>query len=145
MSRRYKVKINEKDVTVEVVKQQGCSLQFVANGEPYHIEVEPLLEETTTHRAPPTNAPTISAVPNSPKRNTTGTAPLGAVVAPMPGIIVSVSVKQGESVKLGQILCVIEAMKMENNIVAPRDGIVSKVNATQGKEVENGAVLFVLE
>jgi len=69
----------------------------------------------------------------------------GAVAAPMPGKILSVSVKPGDAVKKGQTLAVLEAMKMEHALAAPRDGIVEQVQAEAGAQVADGAVLVVLK
>ena len=66
------------------------------------------------------------------------------VKAPMPGTIISVLVKPGESIKAGQVLCVLEAMKMENEIVAPEDGTVQEVRVSKGAVVEAGASLVRL-
>lgn len=66
------------------------------------------------------------------------------VKAPMPGTIISVTVQLGETVKAGQVLCILEAMKMENEIVAPEDGIVSEIVVSKGAAVEAGASLVRL-
>ena len=73
-------------------------------------------------------------------------APAGGeqVKAPMPGTILSVNVSNGTAVKKGQVLMVLEAMKMENEIMAPCDGTVSGVSVQQGASVENGTVLCVI-
>ena len=68
----------------------------------------------------------------------------GAVTAPMTGKIVKVKVKKGEQVKSGQVLCVIEAMKMENEISAPRAGTIQEVNVAEGTPVNEGETLFVI-
>jgi biotin carboxyl carrier protein len=68
----------------------------------------------------------------------------GAVTAPMTGKIVKVKVKKGEQVKTGQALCVIEAMKMENEISAPRAGTIREVNVADGTPVNEGETLFVI-
>ena len=68
----------------------------------------------------------------------------GAVVAPMTGKLVKVKVKKGDQVKAGQILCVIEAMKMENEICAPRAGTVQDVNIAEGTPVNEGETLLVI-
>lgn len=69
----------------------------------------------------------------------------GAVVAPMTGKIVSVRVKKGDSVKVGEILCVLEAMKMENEIIATRTSRVQKVIVSEGSTVNEGDILIMLE
>ncbi|MGB9676179.1 MAG: biotin/lipoyl-containing protein [Candidatus Bathyarchaeales archaeon] len=69
----------------------------------------------------------------------------GAVVAPMTGKILSVKVKKGESVKAGQILCVLEAMKMENEIAAPKSGTVREVLVSEGSSVSEGEPLVIID
>ena len=76
-------------------------------------------------------------------------APAGAqggvkVNAPMPGKILGVKVAAGQAVKKGEVLIVLEAMKMENEIVAPQDGTVASINTSVGEQVEAGAVLATL-
>ena len=66
------------------------------------------------------------------------------VTAPMPGTILAVNVQNGAAVKKGDVLMVLEAMKMENEIVPPADGTVASVNVTKGSSVETGAVLCVI-
>jgi biotin carboxyl carrier protein len=72
------------------------------------------------------------------------TASEGAVTAPMTGKIVRVQVKMGDVVKQNQVLCVIEAMKMENEITAPKAGTVQKVSVSAGSPVNEGDVLVVV-
>lgn len=68
----------------------------------------------------------------------------GAVAAPMTGKIVKVKVKKGDQVKAKQILCIIEAMKMENEITAPKAGTVQEINVGDGQSVSEGEVLFIV-
>lgn len=67
------------------------------------------------------------------------------VTAPIAGTILSVKVKAGDKVKLGDALLVLEAMKMENNIPSPRDGVVKEVHVSEGKTVKFGDLLLVIE
>lgn len=69
----------------------------------------------------------------------------GSLVAPMPGTVLRVDVKPGEAVGAGQVVVVLEAMKMEHRIAAPAPGTVAAVNVTPGRQVEAGAVLAVIE
>ncbi len=62
----------------------------------------------------------------------------------MPGTIIKINVKAGDSVKKGDVLCVLEAMKMENDIMAPADGVVATVNVAQGASVATDEVLVTL-
>ena len=96
------------------------------------------------------DAPTAAAAPAAaPAAPAAAAAPVAAgageaVTAPMPGTVLNVKVTQGQSVKKGDILVILEAMKMENEITAPRDGVVSQVVATKGAAVDTGAALLVL-
>ena len=66
------------------------------------------------------------------------------VPAPLPGVVLAVKVSAGQAVKKGDVLCIIEAMKMENEVFAPRDGTVAQVAAVKGANVDTGAPLVVL-
>ena len=96
------------------------------------------------------DAPTAAAAPAAaPAAPAAAAAPVAAgageaVTAPMPGTVLNVKVTQGQSVKKGDILVILEAMKMENEITAPRDGVVSQIVATKGAAVDTGAALLVL-
>ncbi len=91
---------------------------------------------------------TFQPTPNASTRKTTAAARQtmseGAVTAPMTGKIVRVQVKKGDVVKQSQVLCVIEAMKMENEITAPRAGTVEMINVSAGSPVNESDVLFVI-
>ncbi len=65
--------------------------------------------------------------------------------APMPGLILEVNVTEGDTVKKGDFLCVLEAMKMENTLTAPRDGSIKSVNISKGETVDKGMLLIELE
>lgn len=69
----------------------------------------------------------------------------GVVVAPMAGKIVSIKVRKGDSVKTGDVLCILEAMKMENEILASKTGKVQEINLTEGKPVRDGDILVVIK
>ena len=107
------------------------------NGTSYEVEVEEVKGEFKPAMPAPA-APVSMPAP----------APSGAaetISAPMPGTIVSVNVKTGDSFKRGQVLLVLEAMKMENEILAPRDGRVLNVNTTKGSTVNSGDILIAFE
>ncbi len=120
------------------------------NGRTYEVEVESgsamLLDEyaavAPAAPAAPAAAPAVSAPAAAAAPAVTGAG--DAVKAPMPGVIVKVAVQQGQAVKAGQVLVVLEAMKMENEIVAPRAGTVTQIVAGKGASVESGAPLVML-
>ena len=64
--------------------------------------------------------------------------------SPMPGVVLKIQVQQGQAVKTGQVLLILEAMKMENEIVAPKDGTVAQIVTSKGASVESGTPLVVL-
>ena len=104
---------------------------ITVNGVAYSVSVE----ETAAGAAPVAAAP--AAAPAAPVVTGAGEP----VNAPMPGNILDVKVKAGASVKAGDVLVILEAMKMENEIVAPQDGTVASVNVNKGDTVNSGDVL----
>ncbi|MBQ1962620.1 MAG: acetyl-CoA carboxylase biotin carboxyl carrier protein subunit [Clostridia bacterium] len=123
--------------------------RVTVNGIPYDVVVEEL-DACAAPAAPvapvaaPAAAPAAPAAPVAPKAAPKGNAGAIAIKAPMPGTLIKVNVKAGDSVKKGDVLCVLEAMKMENDILAPEDGVVATVEATQGASVATDAVLVTL-
>ena len=105
--------------------------KVTVNGNVYEITLEVI--DKADIKAAPAPAAAPAAAP----------APAGAttVSAPMPGNILKVNVAAGQAVKKGDVLMILEAMKMENEICAPCDGTVASVNVNSGATVESGAVL----
>ncbi len=107
------------------------------NGTAYEVEIE---EITGAVPSPTAAAPAPAAAAPAP----TAAAGSENITSPMPGTILSVNVTKGQAVKKGQVLMVLEAMKMENEIMCPRDGTIVSVDAVKGAAVETGALLCVL-
>ena len=115
---------------------------ITVNGVAYSVSVE----ETAAGAAPVAAAPAAPKAPAAPAAAPKAAAPAGAagavsVKAPMPGNILDVKVAAGASVKAGDVLVILEAMKMENEIVASQDGTVASVNVHKGDTVNSGDVL----
>lgn len=122
------------------------------NGNSYDVEVEEVTEGGAVSR-PSTPAPK-AATPAAPKAAPAAKAEKKEVAvsqgqevieAPMPGNIWKIVAKEGDEVKAGDILLILEAMKMENEILAPRDGIVASINTTEGSAVNTGDKLVVID
>ena len=107
-------------------------------------------EEISSGAAPapavsaPAAAPVAAPAPKAAPKASSGTAGSVAIKAPMPGNILKVNCKVGDTVSKGDVLVVLEAMKMENDICAPDDGVVASVEVSQGNSVETDAVLVTL-
>ncbi len=120
---------------------------ITVNGNVYEVCVEEGAGVAAAPVAAPVAAP--KAAPAAPKAAPKAAAPAGAqgsvsVNAPMPGKILKVVAAAGAAVKKGDVLVVLEAMKMENDIVAPQDGTVASINVTVGQSVDPGELLATL-
>lgn len=123
------------------------------NGNLYQVEVEEVKGEFATPVAPvatvtpaattPVAAPVAPAATPTPA-SATSTVAGAKAEAPMPGTIVKVVATKGATVKQGDVLFVLEAMKMENEIMSPTDGTVVEINVTQGAAVNTGDILAVI-
>lgn len=108
------------------------------NGKVYEVEMEEVTGEAAATIA---EAPKAAEAPAQPVPQSAPVTGGETVEAPMPGTIVGVSVKVGDRVKKGQVLVVLEAMKMENEIVAPLEGTIAAVNVSKGQTVNPGEAL----
>lgn len=128
--KEYKFKINGKDYTVAVNGIEGKNAAVTVNGVNYNVELENA--PAAAPAAPVATAPQAAAP--------AAAAPAGGKVigSPLPGVIISVDVKEGQTVKRGQKVAVIEAMKMENEILAECDGTISAIHVNKGDSVLEG-------
>ena len=131
--KEYSFKINGKQYDVTVESVEGKNAQVVVNGASYSVEIEKGAAEAPA--AAPVAAPAPAAKPAGP-----GTK----VESPLPGVIIEVSVKEGQAVKMGQKVAVLEAMKMENEIAATADGTVTAIHVAKGDSVLEGAPIVTI-
>ena len=120
---------------------------ITVNGNTYEV----LVEEVGGAASAPVATPVFSApvaapaaAPAAPKAAPAGNAGANKVVAPMPGTILDVKVSVGQSVKKGDVICVLEAMKMENDIPAPCDGVIASVNVQKGASISANDIIATL-
>ncbi len=123
--KKYNVTVNGTayEITLEVVDAAD-------------VKAAPAVQAAPAPAAAPTPAPAAAPAPVAAGGET--------VNSPMPGTILSVNVQNGAAVKKGDVLMILEAMKMENEIIAPCDGTIASVNVQNGASVETGAVLCVI-
>lgn len=123
-----------------IVKVNGVQYKVEREGSPMPSDkpkvARPVREAHAPAAAPASPAPT----PSRPKAS----GAQGGIISPLPGVILEVKVKEGDSVKVGQPLMVLEAMKMENIIEADRDGSVTSVPVKQGDSVMEGDTLITI-
>ena len=131
---------------------------ITVNGTAYEVEVEEAGVVASAPKAAPKAAPAAAPAPKAapapapkaaaPAPPPKAAAPVAAgattVSAPMPGKVLSINVKAGDAVKSGDVLLILEAMKMQNEIMAPADGTVSDVRVSAGQTVATGDVMIVL-
>ncbi len=139
--RTFNVSINGNAYNIEIKKIDEGQATVEVNGAVYEVSFEARRKASKTPtllRQPAYSTeverPRETAAPEEGKRR--------VVKAPLPGVILSINVKEGDAVKAGQIVLMMEAMKMENNIVAPSDGTIIQMKAAQGANVLEGDVLF---
>jgi len=136
--------INGKHYEATITEVEHNVAEVELNGKKYTIDVERSEAVAVPHIATPKAAPVAAAPAAATPAPKKAAAGANAIVAPLPGSVVSISVKAGDAVKSGQQLAVIEAMKMENEILAPADGTVKAVHVSAGQAVQQGDALIEL-
>ena len=142
--KEYKYKINGNTYNVSIGDIDDSVAQVEVNGVPYKVELE------KAQAVKVVSAPRPSAAPRTESGNKVISKPSvsggsNAIKAPLPGVVLSVNVKEGDTVKAADTVIVLEAMKMENAIHAGRDGKIKSINVKQGDSVLQDDVLIVIE
>ncbi len=132
----YKYKINGKEYEVTINSVSDTDAQVTVNGNAYDVEIikEEKAQEPTYQR------PTIPA-----REASTPAAVDKSLRSPLPGMILAIKVKVGDTVREGQPVAVLEAMKMENEILSEHDGTVTQINVEKGETVPEGAVIVTIK
>jgi len=147
--KKFNIKIGGTSYAVEITGNDDNTTHLTVNDVPYEVEE---LESSGRTAPRSVHKPVQSAAP------VTTTTPVAKPVAaasspgagsglksPLPGVILELKVKEGDTVKMGQTVIILEAMKMENNVDADRDGVIEKINVSAGASVLEGDVLLTIK
>ncbi len=151
--KKYSLKINGNsyEVKIDDINEASTLAHVTVNGTKYNVEIEggkaAAVKKPQVIAAP--EATGLSVTPKTPIASKPAAAPATAggykVTCPLPGTVISINVKEGDTVAAGQTVAVLEAMKMENNIDAERGGVVKQVVVAAGATVMEGDLLIVIE
>ena len=134
--KEYKFKIGGKEYNVTVNPKEGKFFDVTVNGATYEVEAEnaPAAAPVAQPVAAPVQA--AAAAPAAPAAKPAGAGE--KLASPLPGVIIEISVKEGQQVKAGQKVAILEAMKMENEIPAPKDGTITESHVHKGDTLQEG-------
>ena len=149
---KYQYKVQGVDYDVEIEEVEGNVAKVNVNGIRFDVELKQPINPTSTLKkvhieapkpvARPAVAPAAPAAPTADKPMAAGTG--SAVKAPLPGTVLDIKVNVGDTVKVGDIVLVLEAMKMQNNIESEFEGTVTSIVVKQGESVMEGAVMMII-
>ena len=142
--KEYNLKVNGNEYAVNITKIEDNAATLTVNGTEYTVEVEGIATQPTRVVNKGVQTPQMQSSEPVVKPVASGGAS-SPVKSPLPGVILDVMIREGDTVKAGQTLLVLEAMKMENNIDADKDGVVERVSARKGDSVLEGDVLLTIK
>lgn len=137
--KRFRFGIQGQKFQVDVTQKDEKFLTVEVNGTPYEVELDREIKTTKTPVLVRSAMPQGSPLPPATDRSTI------AITSPLPGIVMSIAVQEGDTIHKGQVLFVLEAMKMENSIQSDYDGLVAKVLVQPGAQVLQGATLIEIK
>lgn len=146
--KEYKLKINGNDYNVTIDEVVENTAKVEVNGTPFNVEFDqPVAVKKKPAVVINTGRPTTPAAQTVQVSKPAAAGPAGGtkVNAPLPGVVLSLNAKEGDAVKKGQCILILEAMKMENSIEAPCDGTLKQFTVQKGDSVLEGATLAVIE
>ena len=139
---KYKINGNLYNVTVNDIEENIARVEV--NGTPYTVEIDKPVKAAPKPVTRPASAPKTSTGAPVVARPA-ATSSKSGIKSPLPDVILDIKVKEGDTVKKGQLIAILEAMKMENNINADKDGVVSAVKVNKGDSVLEGTDLIIIE
>ena len=142
--KEYKYKINGNEYNVAVEELEGNKANVTVNGKSYQVELDrPAKPAVSKPVARPAAAPAAAPV-SAPAPKAAPAAGGVGIKAPLPGVILDIKVKVGDTIAKGQTVAILEAMKMENNINADREGTVVSINVEKGQSIAEGTDIITL-
>ena len=139
--KNFTFNINENSYSVKIVSQEENTIELEVNGTNYLVKMKEEIKSRKTPtlvRKPSTTAPVEPVKVNPSSSKTT-------ITAPIPGVVLSLKVQVGDTIKANDSLMILEAMKMENNIVSEKSGTVTAINVKPGQQVLQGEVMIEIE
>lgn len=142
---KYQYKVNGVDYTVEIEEIEGKTAKVTVNGKPFEVELPEPVKAPSRPKKVSAPAPAAPAADQGRAKKPKAAVGTGTkVLAPLPGTITELKVNVGDSVKTGDTVLILEAMKMQNNIEAECDGIITSVLVSRGDTVMEGAALVTI-
>ena len=148
--KEYKYIINGKEYTVNIENLQGNQANVTVNGKAYDVEIVGREPKKVTPAAKPAAAPATAPKATAPAATPKAAAPAAAAgegtpfKAPLPGTINDIKVAVGQQVNVGDVVLILEAMKMENEITAEKAGTITSITVQKGDSVMEGTTMFTI-
>jgi biotin carboxyl carrier protein len=144
--KKFKFTINGNEYAADVMSIEENTAEVAINGVSYTVEIDQKVQTVKTPKL--VRTPAIPSTDSHPSVSKTSSpsAPkgTGSIKSPLPGVILDIYVREGDTVKIGQKLIMLEAMKMENNINADKEGRVASIKVSKGDSVMEGDILIVI-
>ncbi|NNK75803.1 MAG: acetyl-CoA carboxylase biotin carboxyl carrier protein subunit [Maribacter sp.] len=138
--KNFKFKIRDNNYNVKILSHEGNKIELEVNGTSYSVNMKEEIKKTKT----PTLVRAASKRPAEPLKVNPSSSKT-KIVAPIPGVVLSLDAAVGDVIKIGDRLLVLEAMKMENNIVSEKAGTITAVNVKVGQQVLQNEIMIELE
>ncbi|MBI5726992.1 MAG: acetyl-CoA carboxylase biotin carboxyl carrier protein subunit [Ignavibacteriales bacterium] len=145
--KKFSFSVNNKDYNVNVISVEGTNATVLVNGVSYEVTIN---KEVKTLKTPTIVRSRVEPSTESDKSIAKTSSPVGAkgagyIKAPLPGTIVSVQAEAGDTIRIGEQLLILEAMKMENNIKADKEGVITSIRVAPGDSVLEGDILLEIK
>ena len=138
--KNFKFKIHDNNYNVKILSHEASVIKLEVNGTSYSVKMKEEVKKVKT----PTLVRAASKRPSEPLKVNPSSSKT-KIVAPIPGVILSIDVKVGDTIKVGDRMLVLEAMKMENNIISEKAGVITAIHISSGQQVLQNEIMLELE